>query len=284
MSPHFSSGQPPCVTGRATARPHGQGGQGTPVTPTTPDTSDTSGRPDTPPPPAAPGAVAKVTLPDGRIVHLPLPVQASSTAGPASTLAQLVWMSGQVAPPALCSGLGHCGRCAARFTHGTPAPHPADEAHFSLAELADGWRLLCRHAPPGPAPSPQPSRPPQETDPRGTTASPPGSCCAMAFTLPAGSAPRRSRMANPHPPDIVQTSASGTVPATGVPLLLAIDLGTTTLHWSALTPDGRRVTHGAELNPQMGAGSEVMSRLAVASSPQGLAALRRLTLAAVARI
>jgi uncharacterized 2Fe-2S/4Fe-4S cluster protein (DUF4445 family) len=34
----------------------------------------------------------------------------------------------------------------------------------------------------------------------------------------------------------------------------------------------------------MGAGSEVMSRLAVASSPAGLAALRRLTLAAVGRI
>ncbi|MDR3044807.1 MAG: ASKHA domain-containing protein [Desulfovibrio sp.] len=214
--------------------------------------------------------MAEVTLPDGRILHLPLPAQADSGAGPAGTLAQLVWMSGQVDPPALCSGLGRCGRCAARFTRGAPAPHPADEAHFSPAELVDGWRLLCRHAPTESAPS--------HANERG-----------MAFTLPAGSAPRRSRVTDaplpgPVRPDAFRSSESGTVPATGVPLLLAIDLGTTTLHWSALTPDGCRVAHGAELNPQMGAGSEVMSRLAVASSPQGLAALRRLTLAAVVRI
>ncbi len=208
----------------------------------------------------APEAVAEVTLPDGRALRLPLPAGRGGRDGdaavPATTLAQLVWMSGQVDPPALCSGLGRCGRCAARFTRGTPAPLPADTAHFSEAELADGWRLLCRHAPP---------------HPKDTGVPPDG---GMAFTLPAGAAPRRTRVADGAAP----------CPATGSPLLLAIDLGTTTLHWSALAPDGRRVAHGAELNPQMGAGSEVMSRLAVASSPAGLAALRRLTLAAVGRI
>ncbi|WP_353115118.1 ASKHA domain-containing protein [Nitratidesulfovibrio sp.] len=275
--------------------------------------------------PVTPDAVAEVTLPDGRILRLPLPVprpatipgdqdvdtpaRAASGAGPASTLARLVWMSGQVDPPALCSGLGRCGRCAARFTRGAPTPHPADEAHFSEAELTDGWRLLCRHAPSEPAQSPQPSPPAQGAVPHENTDSPPDACCGMAFTLPAGTAPRRSRITDGPPPDaplsgtplsraslsrtpLSRTPLSGTSrpsvsdpsPATAAPLLLAMDLGTTTLHWSALTPDGRRVAHGAELNPQMGAGSEVMSRLAVASSPEGLAALRRLTLAAVARI
>lgn len=69
-----------------------------------------------------------------------------------------------------------------------------------------------------------------------------------------------------------------------MPLLLAIDLGTTTLHWSALTPDGRRVTHGAELNPPDGRGQRghvPSGRGLVTARP---AALRRLTLAAVARI
>lgn len=269
MSPHSSSEQPPRTTKSATG-------------PSTPATHPAS------------GAVAEVTLPDGRIVHLPLPVQASSVAGPASTLAQLVWLSGQVDPPALCSGLGRCGRCAARFTHGAPAPHPADKAHFSPPELTDGWRLLCRHAPTVPDPSTQPSPPSQKIAPDGNAASTVGARCCMAFTLPAGSAPRRSRVADAPLPDAFWHDAFGSgqfpstgatpAPATGAPLLLAIDLGTTTLHWSALTPDGRRVAHGAGLNPQMGAGSEVMSRLAVASSPQGLAVLHRLTLAAVARI
>lgn len=261
MSPHFSPKPPPHSTA---ATPNGRG---EPDTPNTPDTLNGQ------------GALAEVTLPDGRILHLPLSVplsaQNAADTGPANTLAQLVWMSGQVDPPALCSGLGRCGRCAARFTRGTPAPHPADEAHFSLPELADGWRLLCRHAPSGPVPLH-------------------GNEYGMAFTLPAGTAPHRSRVVDAPVPDAFGPAASRSeqspstkvtpAPATDAPLLLAIDLGTTTLHWSALTPDGRRVAHGAELNPQMGAGSEVMSRLAVASSPQGLAALRRLTLAAVARI
>ena len=132
MSPHFSPKQPPHST---TATPNGRGGPDTPNTPGT-----LNGQ----------GALAEVTLPDGRILHLPLPVQGADSALPASTLAQLVWMSGQVDPPALCSGLGRCGRCAVRFTRGTPAPPPADEAHFSPVELSDGWRLLCRHAPSGP--------------------------------------------------------------------------------------------------------------------------------------
>lgn len=294
MPPHFPPKQPQRPAACATSGTDITGLPGSPVTP---------------------GAVAEVTLPDGRILHLPLPVprpatipgdqdggtpaRAASGAGPASTLARLVWMSGQVDPPALCSGLGRCGRCAARFTRGAPAPHPADEAHFSEAELTDGWRLLCRHVPSEPAHPPQPSPPAQGAVPHENTDSPPDACCGMAFTLPAGTAPRRSRVTDALPPDVPLSGAplsraplsgasrppvSDPSPATAAPLLLAMDLGTTTLHWSALTPNGRRVAHGAELNPQMGAGSEVMSRLAVASSPEGLAALRRLTLAAVARI
>ncbi|NDV25680.1 ASKHA domain-containing protein [Desulfovibrio sp. JC010] len=50
-------------------------------------------------------------------------------------------------------------------------------------------------------------------------------------------------------------------------LALAVDLGTTGLHW-AFTLDGETVKSGQELNPQIGLGSEVMSRLAFAAEPR----------------
>jgi len=56
---------------------------------------------------------------------------------------------------------------------------------------------------------------------------------------------------------------------------LAVDLGTTSIHWTALV-DGDPVATGRELNPQMGMGSEVMSRLAAASTTEGRFVLRAL--------
>lgn len=56
---------------------------------------------------------------------------------------------------------------------------------------------------------------------------------------------------------------------------LAVDLGTTSLHWTALV-DSVPVTSGQELNPQMGLGSEIMSRLAVSSTAEGRFVLRAL--------
>lgn len=49
-------------------------------------------------------------------------------------------------------------------------------------------------------------------------------------------------------------------------LALAVDLGTTGLHW-AFTFEGKILKSGQELNPQIGLGSEVMSRLAFAAKP-----------------
>nr|WP_321256160.1 ASKHA domain-containing protein [uncultured Pseudodesulfovibrio sp.] len=56
---------------------------------------------------------------------------------------------------------------------------------------------------------------------------------------------------------------------------LAVDLGTTSIHWTALIDDVL-VASGQELNPQIGLGSEVMSRLAVAATPKGRTVLRAL--------
>ena len=56
---------------------------------------------------------------------------------------------------------------------------------------------------------------------------------------------------------------------------LAVDLGTTSIHWSVFT-GGERAASGQELNPQTGMGSEVMSRLAAAESAEGRFVLRAL--------
>lgn len=58
-------------------------------------------------------------------------------------------------------------------------------------------------------------------------------------------------------------------------LELAVDMGTTGLHWSALHA-GKVVARGRELNPQMGLGSEIMSRLAYGASEAGRRTLSQL--------
>ncbi|MFW5499479.1 MULTISPECIES: ASKHA domain-containing protein [unclassified Maridesulfovibrio] len=58
-------------------------------------------------------------------------------------------------------------------------------------------------------------------------------------------------------------------------LALAVDLGTTGMHW-AFTLNGETVKSGQELNPQIGLGSEVMSRLAFAAKPEQREILSRL--------
>ncbi len=61
------------------------------------------------------------------------------------------------------------------------------------------------------------------------------------------------------------------------PYSLALDLGTTSIHWSALRR-GRVVARGRELNPQIGLGGEIMSRLAYSARPGGGRQLRQLIL------
>ncbi len=57
------------------------------------------------------------------------------------------------------------------------------------------------------------------------------------------------------------------------PLSLAVDLGTTSVHWVAFNADGT-AAKGEELNPQIGLGSEVMARLAFAATTNGTTLLR----------
>jgi uncharacterized 2Fe-2S/4Fe-4S cluster protein (DUF4445 family) len=82
----------------------------------------------------------------------------------------------------------------------------------------------------------------------------PASACDISLPEPKRSARQRSQRHE-------------TFPA-GSALTLAIDLGTTSIHWAALSGD-QLLASGQGLNPQMGLGSEVMARLAFAARPGG---------------
>ena len=56
-----------------------------------------------------------------------------------------LWQAG-VAVETPCGGFGVCGKCKVRFTAGAvPGPTEEELRHMSASELAEGWRLACRH-------------------------------------------------------------------------------------------------------------------------------------------
>ena len=162
---------------------------------------------------------------------------------PGQTLAQTLYLSGHFAPPALCSGLATCGRCRVRVTNGRPDPVPADLRIFNAEEITGGWRLACRHQPvPG-----------------------------MRVELPDE--------ARPFAAPLTESAAEPALgPLEGKDAFLAVDLGTTSLEWLLFTPlaQGIRILwQGKTVNPQMGAGSDLVSRLSAAGEGQPLGALTR---------
>ena len=172
-------------------------------------------------------------------IHTPEGPVVESPHAEGDSLARAIWFSPGLRPPALCSGLGRCGRCRVRFLSPPPQPSDAERQTLSPDELAGNIRLACRHpAAPG-----------------------------MEVRLFPVAAPVRRLLR----PDAGE-------------LLLAVDLGTTSLQWRALERSGAVVAEGRELNPQMGAGSEVMSRLAAAAAPPGRARLAGLVRSALAEL
>ena len=179
-------------------------------------------------------------------------------AQPGDTLSRAIYLSGFFAPRPLCSALGNCGLCRVRFISKAPDHSLEDEHILGQEAVAQGWRLGCRHkAGPGDhvfIPEPQA-----------------GQSAAQPQAMP-GAAPG----ADP-----------GVTPKA---LLLAVDLGTTSLAWSALAVEdgagdaGRIVRQGRILNPQIGAGSDVLSRLSAAMAPGGGKRLKDITLEALQRI
>ena len=144
---------------------------------------------------------------------------------PSMTMSQAVFLSGAWPLMPLCSGLGKCGLCAAKWISTPPAARDTETRRFSEAELAEGWRLTCQH---------------------------PAKAADIALPEP----PTRRVKA----PVYTDAKAEG--------LSLAVDLGTTSIHWAARSEAGP-VGSGSDLNPQMGFGSEVISRMAAAQAGHG---------------
>lgn len=65
------------------------------------------------------------------------------TAHPGQKLSEAIWLSGKVAPLALCGGLGLCGLCKVRYATVAPEPGQEDQEKLSHEDLAAGWRLAC---------------------------------------------------------------------------------------------------------------------------------------------
>ena len=68
------------------------------------------------------------------------------------------------------------------------------------------------------------------------------------------------------------------------PFRLAVDLGPTSLHWHLLDGTGHEAASGQALNPQMGAGSDVVSRLAAARNQEGRERLGHLVIRFLQRV
>ncbi len=60
-------------------------------------------------------------------------------------LVRALWQAG-IAVETPCGGFGLCGKCRVRFEgDGAPSPTQEELRHLTAAELAEGWRLACRH-------------------------------------------------------------------------------------------------------------------------------------------
>lgn len=158
---------------------------------------------------------------------------------PGESLARALFRAGYFVGAPLCAGLGRCGRCRVRFRSAAPPPLAAERKRLDAGALAAGYRLACLH---------------------------PAQGGEYLLVDDPGPAPAYDRA----------VGAGQQLPTAG-PLGLAVDLGTTGLAWRLVRlADGLTVAEGRGVNPQLGAGGEVVSRLAFALEPGGGEYLRRL--------
>lgn len=163
-------------------------------------------------------------------------------------LARTLWLSGHLPARAMCAGLGRCGRCRVRFVEAGVCPPPLpDETEILGAEaVADGWRLACRRQVPDVA--------------------------QLRLEVPG---PLLGPEA--HPDTAVPVGE-------GVPVAVGVDLGTTSVYYRAESmTGGAPLAEGHFLNPQAGAGADVMSRLAAAGRGDASSRLTALAREAVER-
>ncbi len=163
------------------------------------------------------------------------PATVSVSARPGDSVATALWLSGTMPPVALCAGLGQCGACRVRFIETPPLASDDEVRILGKDAVESGWRLGCRH---------------EAED-------------GMKVEVPAKALSSRQ----PAERDMPLPAASSVSDVAS--LLLAVDLGTTSIQWRAVTASGHVHAEGGLLNPQLGIGSDVMSRIAAARTPSG---------------
>ncbi len=161
---------------------------------------------------------------------------------PGEPMVRTLFRAGWYAGVPLCAGLGKCGLCRVRYERDAPEPLGAELRRLSPDELAAGWRLSCL-------------RPARSGD-----------------MVVLGVGTKRAPVTDKTPARDSER-----------PLALGFDLGTTGLAWRAVDcgsgPErGAVAAEGQTPNPQLGAGGEVISRLAYAADPEGARHLRELVL------
>ncbi len=165
------------------------------------------------------------------------------------SLAKAIWLSGKLEPPPLCSGLGRCGQCKVKFISNAPAALGIEQNLLTAHEIEQGIRLACRH----------------------NIAELKLQNEYIEIELLNNTSPIKHTKAN-----FTQSSAK-----------LAIDLGTTSLHWQAIYDDSGKMqtlAQGQQINPQMGAGSDIVSRLSFAMQDHGEVTLAELVYSALQNI
>lgn len=188
------------------------------------------------------------------------------------TLAANIYLSGLFSPPPLCSALGRCGLCRVKFHSKAPAFLAQEELVLGQQAVREGWRLACKHL----AEAGQIVELPEYIQ-----------------AVPNADA----KFLSSSTPNTLAGSLAGEFG-------LAVDFGTTSVHWRAV-PCGPAACKartapsekencaeehfvpelcGQMINPQMGAGSEIMSRLQEAASPSGCERLAHLSQSALKRV
>ncbi len=204
----------------------------------------------------------RLTLVTESMRHLgkpPILIQAE----PGEPLARALWLSGGIPPRPICAGLGRCGRCRVRYLDDAPQALPVENELLSESALAQGWRLACRRTVP--------------------KARDEGDCLrlllpdeAVATAEPASAFFEKAWAAD-------EISGGGKADT-----FLAVDLGTTSVCWRAVLAEGAKqgavAACGQFLNPQAGAGADVVSRLGAARTRAGRKRLSRLVRDALLRL
>ncbi|MCR5562912.1 MAG: ASKHA domain-containing protein [Desulfovibrio sp.] len=215
----------------------------------------------------------QLTLVTERMLHLGIPpilIQAES----GESLSRALWLSGSIPPRPICAGLGRCGRCRVRYLDGAPQVLPAEKELLSGSTLAQGWRLACRRTVP--------------------KAHDDGYC--LRLLLPDEAVPTAEpasgsfeRLGDPDEKSGAWIGSDRFFPSSGTPdIFLAVDLGTTFVCWRAILAEdaeqGGVAAYGQFLNPQAGAGADVVSRLGAARTRAGRQRLSQLVRDALSRL